>query len=87
MRMVKIAIWLLLSLICIIGEIIIWIGSKVGGILIPLFAVLIVAAIVDNNGTAIFVFACTLVFVLMILFSVALITGNIKRIRNTLNCQ
>lgn len=83
-KLIGIILWLPITMICMVGEALIWIGAHAGGIVLPILGVLFILAVFTKNLYGIGIIGVLIILILALLFGVAIVTGKLLSMRDEL---
>ena len=83
-KLLGIILWLPITIICLIGNVMMWIGAHASGIAIPVLGVLFILAVFTKNWYGIGIIGMMIILILASLFGVAIVTGKLESVRDNL---
>lgn len=83
-KLIGIILWLPITMICMVGKALIWLGAHAGGIALPILGVLFVLAVFTKNLYGIGIIGGLIVMILISLFGLAVVTGQLECVRDEL---
>lgn len=83
-KLIGIILWLPITIICLVGKALIWIGAHAGGIVLPILGVLFILAVFTMNWYGIEIIGGLIVMILISLFGLAAVTGQLECLRDNL---
>lgn len=83
-KLFGIILWLPITIICLVGNALIWVGAHAGGIALPILGVLFVLAVFTKNLYGIGIIGGLIILILISLFGLAAVTGQLESVRDEL---
>lgn len=83
-KIIGIILWLPITLICLIGNLMMWIGAQVSGIAFPVLGVMFALAVITKNLYGIGIIGGLIILTLISLFGLAAVTGQLESVRDKL---
>lgn len=83
-KLIGIILWLPITIICLVGKALIWIGAHAGGVALPILGVMFILAVFTKNLYGIGIIGVLIILILALLFGVAIVTGKLLSMRDEL---
>lgn len=81
-KTIGIILWLPITVICLIGKLLIWIGAHAGGVALPVLGVMLILAVFTKNLYAIGIIGVLTIIMIATLFGLAILMGTLENLRD-----